>query len=320
MDVFKRVKVRRRESRGSLEAGVPTILVIEDADDVAQVICRELQASGYSVLHAEDGLTGLELDDRFDPDLIVLDSMLPQLDGLEILRRFRWSSDVPVLMLTARGEQVTRVSAPALRADDYLAKPINTSDLIARIDALLRRAGRTYELMASACCSHEPALNYGPLKLSLKTHLLSLDDIPLDLTLTESELLRLLMRNPGRALSRSSFLGVVWGETYVTGDRSVDSAVFRLRKKLDTLGDAIETVRGAGYRLRCCREQGPLAPPLPAIWSLAVRVSGMTPGEAPTRQAAISGTGMGCAPARQPELAAGSVMGVAFALRARWEV
>ena len=229
---------------------MPTILLIEDAHDLAEAIRSELQAAGYSVLVAADGLTGLELDERFDPDLIVLGSMLPQIDGLEVMRRLRQSSDVPVLMLTACGEQVDRVSGSELRADDYLAKPINMRELIARIQALLRRSGRMYELMASARSPHEHALDYGPLRLSPETNLATLNDKPLDLTHTEFELLHLLVRNPGHPLSRSYLLDAVWRETYVAGDRSVDNAILRLRKKLGTLGEAIETVRGVGYRLR----------------------------------------------------------------------
>lgn len=134
---------------------MPTILVIEDTIDLVEVIRRELQAAGYSVLHAGDGLTGLELDDRFDPDLIILDWSLPQLDGPEVLRRLRQSSDVPVLMLTERGEEVDRQGIPDLASDDFLAKPFAMSALISRVGVLLRRSGMAFEALARASASGE---------------------------------------------------------------------------------------------------------------------------------------------------------------------
>jgi DNA-binding response OmpR family regulator len=229
---------------------MPTILLIEDALDLAQVIRRELQAAGYSVLHAADGLAGVEMDDRHDPDLIILDWMLPKMDGLDVLRRLRQSSAVPVLMLTARGEEADRVIGLELGADDYLTKPFSMRELVARVRALLRRAGRVYEVLASDRSPHHAILNYGELMLNPAAYQVSVGDAPLELTRTEFDLLHLLLRNPGRAFSRSYLLDAVWGEAYVTGDRSVDNAILRLRRKLGAYGGAIETVWGVGYRLR----------------------------------------------------------------------
>jgi len=229
---------------------LPTILFIEDALDLAEVIRRELEAGGYRVRHAADGLTGLQAFAQQPPDLVILDWMLPRMDGLEVLRRIRATSAVPVLMLTARGEETDRVVGLELGADDYLAKPFSLRELAARVHALLRRIQHVQEILAADRRGDDDPLNYGPLRLDPAAYRVTLDGVPLDLTRTEFDLLRLLLRNPGRAFSRSYLLDTVWGADYVTGDRSVDNAILRLRKKLGPLENAIETVWGVGYRLR----------------------------------------------------------------------
>jgi DNA-binding response OmpR family regulator len=226
-----------------------TILLVEDAADLAQVIVRELEAAGYNLVHAGDGLTALELHARHQPDLVILDWMLPKLDGLAVLRQIRQSSATPVLMLTARDEEVDRVVGLEVGADDYLAKPFGMRELIARVRALLRRIERVQQILATDRAQSDAVLVYGALRLDPEAYRVTLDGRPLDLTRIEFELLHLLLRNPGRAFSRPYLLDMVWGETYVTGDRSVDNAVMRLRRKLGDLGEAIETVWGVGYRL-----------------------------------------------------------------------
>jgi DNA-binding response OmpR family regulator len=176
--------------------------------------------------------------------------MLPRLDGLEVLRHIRQESPVPVLMLTARDEETDRVIGLEVGADDYLTKPFGMRELIARIRALLRRIERVQQIVEADRASAEGVLTYGPLHLDPEAYRATLGGERLDLTRTEFELLHLLMRNPGRAFSRSYLLDAVWGETYVTGDRSVDNAILRLRRKLGDLAEAIETVWGVGYRLR----------------------------------------------------------------------
>lgn len=232
-----------------------TILLVEDTPDLAQIIRRELEAAGYAVLHAADGLIALQMHADHHPDLVVLDWMLPKLDGLEVLRRLRQSSAVPVLMLTARSEEVDRVIGLELGADDYLTKPFSMRELVARIRAMLRRAERIQELVnadraASASEGQVIPLHYGSLCLDPNAHMATIGDEPVDLSKTEFDLLHLLLRNPGRAFSRSYLLDTIWGAEYVGGDRSVDNAMLRLRKKLGPLGDQIETVWGVGYRLR----------------------------------------------------------------------
>ncbi len=226
------------------------ILLVEDTPDLAQVIARELEAAGYDVIRAGDGLTALQLHASTQPDLILLDWMLPKLDGLEVLRRLRRTSAVPVLMLTARGEETDRVVGLEVGADDYLTKPFSMRELIARVRAMLRRVEQIQQMLSADRTSDEAAIQRGGLRLDPQAHLAILDGETLDLSRTEFDLLHLLLRNPGRAFSRAYLLDTVWGETYVGGDRSVDNAMLRLRKKLGALGDDIETVWGVGYRLK----------------------------------------------------------------------
>jgi DNA-binding response OmpR family regulator len=182
---------------------------------------------------------------------VILDWMLPGLDGLELLRRIRTSSQVPVLMLTARGEEADRVLGLELGADDYLTKPFSMRELLARVRAVLRRIEHLRESIAADRAAGRSEIEYkGGLRLDPEARSATLRGSVLDLTRTEFDLLCLLVRNPGRAFSRSYLLDTVWGENYITGDRSVDNAVLRLRKKLGPLEDAVETVWGVGYRLR----------------------------------------------------------------------
>jgi DNA-binding response OmpR family regulator len=227
-----------------------TVLLVEDEYDLAQVIIRELEANGYRVLHASDGLTALRLHEREQPALVVLDWMLPRLDGLAVLRQLRQKASTPVLMLTARDEEADRVVGLELGADDYLTKPFSMREFIARVHALLRRAELVQQILSADQQKSDGQLSHGPLHLDAEAHQATLDGEPLDLSPTEFALLHLLLRSPGRAFSRAYLLDTIWGETYVGGDRSVDNTVLRLRKKLGAVGEDIETVWGIGYRLR----------------------------------------------------------------------
>ncbi|MBN1933232.1 MAG: response regulator transcription factor, partial [Anaerolineae bacterium] len=222
------------------------ILLVEDELKLAQVIVRELEAAGYETRHAADGLAALDEIAHHPPDLVILDWMLPRLDGLEVLRRIRQggrqggrqsSADnpaaaVPVLMLTARGEEIDRVIGLEVGADDYMSKPFSVRELIARVRALLRRLDRVQQILQADRQTEAQTARYGGLCLEPEAYRATLDGRPLDLTRTEFDLLHLLMRNPGRAFSRAYLLDAVWGENYVAGDRSVDNTVLRLRKKL----------------------------------------------------------------------------------------
>ncbi|GCE30670.1 sensory transduction protein regX3 [Dictyobacter alpinus] len=227
-----------------------TILLVEDELALAQVVLRELEASGYSAVHADDGLAAVALHASTQIDLVILDWMLPGLNGLDVLRQIRQTSSTPVLMLTARSEEADRVVGLEVGADDYLTKPFSVRELIARVRALLRRNELILQTLHADRRDAGTSLVRGPLQLNPQTHVATLHGDALDLSPTEFTLLQLLLRSPGRAFSRAYLIETVWSETYVGGDRSVDNVVLRLRKKLGPLGDAIETVWGVGYRLR----------------------------------------------------------------------
>ncbi len=226
------------------------ILLVEDALDLAEVIARDLRAEGYEVLHAADGLTALQLHAKHEPALVILDWMLPKLDGLEVLRQIRQSAPTPVLMLTARTEETDRVVGLEVGADDYLIKPFGMRELIARVHALLRRIERVQAIREADREPEREVLRYAGLTLDPQGYEALLEGASLELTRTEFDLLHLLLRNPGRVFSRNYLLDTVWEQNYIAGDRSVDNAILRLRKKLGPLGEAIETVWGVGYRLR----------------------------------------------------------------------
>ena len=214
----------------------PTILLVEDEPDLARVIQRELEAGGYRVLHAADGMAGLHLHAAHQPDLIVLDWMLPKLNGLDVLRVVRRTAATPVLMLTARGEEADRVVGLEVGADDYLTKPFSMRELVARVRALLRRMDQVRALVAADQQLGGTPLQRGDLYVDPAGFLATLHGETLDLTRTEFNLLYLLLRNPGRAFSRTYLLDTVWGSSYSSGDRSVDNAILRLRKKLGRAG------------------------------------------------------------------------------------
>jgi DNA-binding response OmpR family regulator len=225
------------------------ILVVEDVEDWAQLIARELKACSYEVFVADNGLSALELQMKQHPDLIILDWGLPLLDGLEVLRKLRQHSATPILMVTGRAEEIDRVLGLEVGADDYLVKPFSTRELIARIRAILRRV----ELIQNTLKTEPktiPPLSYGPLRVDPQTFTVHLRDERLDLSRTEFDLLCLFLQFPGQAFERSYLMETVWGETYVEHDRSVDNTIHRLRRKLKTFGESIETVHGVGYRLR----------------------------------------------------------------------
>ena len=225
------------------------LLLVEDARDLAAVVIRELEAAGYQVDHAVDGESALRLASETDFDLVLLDWMLPGMDGLDVLRHLRESSSVPVLMLTARDSEIDRVLGLEIGADDYLTKPFSMRELVARVRAMLRRRELIRQtLVEDRNVAASSAITVGGLRLEPESHLVALDGEPVDLSRTEFALLLLLVHNPGRVFSRAYLLDTVWGENYVDGDRSVDNTVLRLRKKLKGAGESLETVWGVGYR------------------------------------------------------------------------
>jgi DNA-binding response OmpR family regulator len=224
------------------------LLFIEDALDLASVVIRELEASGYHVTHAENGKTGLQCIREHDFQLVILDWMLPGMDGLEVLRRLREFSSVPVLMLTARDAEIDRVLGLEVGADDYLTKPFSMRELIARVRAMLRRREIIQQTISADQQVVTSTLEVGSLRIDPQSHALDINGVSVDLTHSEFALLYLLVRNAGRVFSRAYLLETIWSESYIEGDRSVDNMVLRLRKKLNAMGDCLETVWGVGYR------------------------------------------------------------------------
>ncbi|QBD77656.1 response regulator transcription factor [Ktedonosporobacter rubrisoli] len=230
---------------------MPTVLLVEDTQKLAQVIIRELEAQNYHVLYAGDGLTALRLYEEEKPDIVILDWMLPGLDGLEVLRRIHQNAMTPVLMLTARSEEVDRVLSLEMGADDCLTKPFSMRELIARVHVLLRRVEKMQQIArADQIDSEQNVLHYGPLSLDPQAHMVILDGGEIELSPNEFETLHLLLRSPGRTFSRSYLQETIWKTAYHEGDRSVDNAMLRIRKKIGPLSAKIETVRSIGYRLR----------------------------------------------------------------------
>ncbi|MCL4237250.1 MAG: response regulator transcription factor [Anaerolineae bacterium] len=219
------------------------ILIIEDEERIAQFVKRGLIYEGYRVDVAYDGPSGLQLAREQPPDLVILDWMLPGLDGLEVCRRLRAASDVPILMLTAKEDVQDRVTGLDAGADDYLVKPFDFDELLARLRALFRRA---------APSSRPEMLKFADLTLDTGTHRAQRGDRHIDLTAKEYELLELFMRNPRRVLTREMIFDRAWGYDFGGESNIIEVYVRYLRQKTEEKGEPriIHTVRGVGYVLR----------------------------------------------------------------------
>lgn len=224
-----------------------TIVVVDDEPAIVELIRFHLEGAGFRVVAAGDGHAALELAQREQPVLMVLDVMLPGIDGFEVCRRLRaQGNQVPILMLTARKDEVDRVLGLEFGADDYLTKPFSPREMMARIKAILRR---TAPAPGSPVQPRE-RLAYGELAMDLKSRQASVGGRPLALSPTEFSLLEVFLREPGRAFTRDELLDRVWGTGFVGDPRTVDVYVRYLRAKLGEHASLIETVRGYGYRLR----------------------------------------------------------------------
>lgn len=221
------------------------ILLVEDERRVADFILRGLKAEGYTVILAPDGETAMKLIADDDFDLLVLDLMLPGVSGFDVCRQMRARNDfTPILMLSAMDRTNDRVSGLQLGADDYLVKPFDFDELLARIQALLRRSKRT---LANDSDLH--ILQIGGLTFDMRSLKVTYLDESLALTEKERQILQLLLARPDRIHSRERIINAVWGSTEDPLTNIVDVYIARLRKKLGTAGKAIETIRGVGYRL-----------------------------------------------------------------------
>jgi DNA-binding response OmpR family regulator len=226
-----------------------TVLIVEDDDDVVRVVRAYLERDGFTVLVESDGVAGLRRAQEAAPDLVLLDWMLPGLSGLELLSRLRRASTVPVILLTARTDEMDRVIGLEVGADDYVVKPFSPRELVARVRAVLRRSDAA---AADAAADAEAGVvEHGPLLLDPGRRLARVDGQTLALTTLEFDLLLTFMRAPGRVFGRDALIERVWGPDYEGGDRVVDVHVSKLRQKLVAAGmdDALRTVRGVGYAL-----------------------------------------------------------------------
>ncbi|HMQ33395.1 MAG TPA: response regulator transcription factor [Chloroflexaceae bacterium] len=221
-----------------------TILIVEDEHELAALVRRQLEGEGHAALVAHDGPTALIIAAQAAPDLVILDWMLPGLDGLTVMRRLRERSTVPVLMLTARDDEADRVLGLEVGADDYMTKPFSLRELMARVRAMLRRV----ELLTRQAGDGAAPLALGQLHLDPLARRVEVGGAPVELTVKEYELLLLLARHPGRSFSRAYLLDHIWGADYEGGDRTVDTHIVRLRRKLGEVGERISTVWGVGYR------------------------------------------------------------------------
>jgi two-component system response regulator VicR len=230
-----------------------TILVVDDEPPILELLVYNLERAHYQVLVARDGREALRVAQSGAPDLIVLDLMLPEIDGLDVCRELRKTCDVPIIMLTARDSEVDRVVGLELGADDYVVKPFSVRELMARVKSVLRRARPQPDAVPSSeSVAGPPVVRVGPLAVDAARYEAYCSGTKLELTTQEFELLRALAQHAGQVLSREQLLNQVWGYEYYGDLRVVDAAVKRLRAKLRQAAphlEAIDTVRGVGYKL-----------------------------------------------------------------------
>jgi DNA-binding response OmpR family regulator len=227
------------------------VLVVEDEVDLSQVMRDRLVADGHEVAVAHTGEAAMGMVQRRAPDVVLLDWMLPDMDGLAVCRRLRQHHLMPIIMVTARGDEVDRVLGLEVGADDYLVKPFSLRELLARVRAMLRRV----DLEGRRQGGSSERIQVAGLVVDTSSHVATLDGTPMHLTRKEFELLTVLVSNPGRAFSREFLVQRIWGQDFDGFDRAVDTHVTRLRKKLGPLGDQIVTVWGVGYRFNPAASQ-----------------------------------------------------------------
>ena len=223
------------------------ILIVEDEPDIVELLAYNLHQAGFetdAVLNGADALERVKIE---PPDLVLLDLLLPEVDGLEIcrtLKRDPSSASIPIIMLTAKGEAIDRIVGLELGADDYITKPFSPREVLLRIRAVLRRAPNVPR--------SKPAnqIQIDNLKIDLDRHQVFSDGDVIDLTATEFKILSLFAHSPGRVFTRSILMDAVWGQEYYGIERTMDTHVSRLRRKLGEFGERIETVHGVGYRLK----------------------------------------------------------------------
>ena len=223
------------------------VLVVDDEDNIRMLVRFNLEKAGYEVFEAEDGRKAVEIAVDLTPDIVLLDLMLPGIDGLEVCRNLKRNprtAALPIIMLTAKSDEIDRVIGLELGADDYMTKPFSQRELVARIKAVLRRS--------NVLAGNGEELVLGRLRMNFSQYEAWLDDEKLELTPKEYEMLKLLAENAGKVFSREQLLEKIWGYEYFGDTRTVDVHVRHLRAKLEKvpeMAEAIETVRGVGYKL-----------------------------------------------------------------------
>lgn len=228
-----------------LQGATRRILVVDDEPSLQKMLTHALEREGFQVYAVGDGEAALEAVGSYEPHLIVLDIMLPKLDGTEVTRRIRSYSDVPIIMLTAKDDEIDRVVGLELGADDYVTKPFAVRELVARVRAIMRR-------VAVPAGQKQDELNYDSLRIHLPSRRVAIEGREIDLTYTEFELLVTLASNPGRVFSRSALLTRVWGDEF-RDERTVDVHIRHLREKIERdprNPEFIHTARGVGYVFR----------------------------------------------------------------------
>lgn len=224
------------------------VLIVEDEANIRQLVKYNLEKESFQVIEAEDGLQGLRLAKAEKPDLVLLDLMLPQMDGLEVCRSLKGNqatAALPIIMLTAKSEEIDKVIGLELGADDYMTKPFSPRELVARVKAVLRRSQKEASLPGE--------LSVGRLRFNFSRYEVHMGNAKLELTPKEYELLKMLATNLGKVFTREQLLEKVWGYEYFGDTRTVDVHVRHLRAKMagdPETADAVETIRGFGYRLR----------------------------------------------------------------------
>lgn len=221
-----------------------TVLIVEDEKDIRELLAFNCKREGFAVVQAEDGLAAVALAVEKRPDVILLDLMLPGLDGLSVvkaLQRDPAAASIPVIMLTAKGEEVDRIVGLELGAADYVVKPFSMREVMLRVKAVLKRAGPVAEQAVVVC---------GKIRVDPTSHTVFAGETAVDLTVTEFRLLEDLLRHAGQVRTREQLLDSVWGYSFEGYARTVDTHIRRLRAKLEDAAEVIETVRGMGYRAK----------------------------------------------------------------------
>lgn len=220
------------------------VLVVEDEINLREPLVYLLQKEGYDVIEAEDGNTAVELFHSHNPDLLLLDLMLPGLSGNEVCRQIRATSEVPIIMLTAKDAEIDKVVGLELGADDYVTKPYSTRELLARMKAVLRRGREVVQ-------TESGLIKAGPVVMDIERHIVTVDGQPIQMPLKEFELLELLMENVNRVLTRGQIIDRVWGSNYFGDTKTLDVHVKRIRSKIEedpSRPKLLQTVRGLGYK------------------------------------------------------------------------